>query len=300
MVMHKNVLRPLALMAALSSTYAVEAAAPVKQAQELQQILQAIKTENKGIPLNGEIQALGNKEHSFNQAELLEMCEIATKKMRGDDEIMASEHYAQLDAMLKTLVKQLKDYRVSGFGFAHHTSFNIFYGKENFDFSLVFKNATGETLAQKFNLKYSSFGWQNQVVYRFDAMFVVNSDLSSFDVRSPLELSTGFSGGWRLPFTGPTRELSAEQQRENFDRGMRFLGNPAGIVAPDFKDQHLTYPLAVLGVTVLPFKTAKGSLVIAHLGAGATGLSHCNGMLSANAFNAAVVTGGGTLTPKAS
>lgn len=292
----RNIMGALALIAGLSANYAVQAAASTNQTQELQRILQTIKNDN----ISSEIRALSNKDHVFSQAELLDICEIATKKLRGDDDIVASESYAQLDGMLKNLVTQLKDYKISGVGFAHHSSFNIFYGKENFDFGLVFKNTSGNVLTQNFNLKYSSFGWQAQFVYRFDTIFVVNSDLSSFDVRTPLEFNTGFSGGWRLPYTGPITNISAGKQEQAVAEFERFFGRALPRPEGGFQDKTLTYPLVVTGITVLPFKTAKGSLVIAHFGVGLTGFVRCEGMFSENAINLAIVPGGATLTPKAS
>lgn len=297
-MVNRNILATLAIITALSASYTLEASA-AKQAQELQQILQTIKNDNKGVPLNPEIQSLSSKDQAFNQAELLDMCEVATKKLRGDDDIIASESYAQLNGMIKNLITELKDYKVSGFGSARHSSFNILYGKENFDFGLVFKNKAGEVLTQNFNLKYSSFGWQAQFVYRFDTIFVVNSDFSSFHARNPLAFNTGFTGGWRLPYTGPKTEVSAAQQEENFANIEILLGNRMPRPEGGFHDKTYTYPLTAMGVTVLPFTTAQGSLVIAHFGVGLTGLNACERMFSPNSFNLAIVPSGATLTPKA-
>ncbi len=291
-----HILRSLALAALLSSTFAVQAANSTEQAAALKNIFKDMKALNTGAPL-GEATAQLNEKQTFTQEELLTICEVATKKLRGYDDVVESQSYEQLQATMKAMVTQLKDYKISGVGFAMHPSWSVFYGKQNFNADLVYKNSKGEAAAQTANIAYSSFGWQAELVWRFDAIFAVGTDLSRYSTRTPLELGTGFTAGYRLPFLCPQWETHPKSSTENIVRDLGLRVDPA-VIASLPETLQMYRSLGVVGVTVLPLKGAQGSLVIAHFGVGLTGmLSHST--TAPTAFNLALVMGGGTFTPQA-
>lgn len=281
-----HLVRVIVFTALASSCFALHADSAT-QTTQLKTIFKNIKALNKGAPLGETIAALQEKQ-TFTEEELLTLCEVATKKLRPYDDVVNSEQYDQLKAFTQTLIAQLQDYKVSGVGFAVHSSFNIGLGRQNFDADFIYKNTHGDVLAQVANIQYYTFGWQMEWVWRFDAIFAVNADLSRFNTRAPIEFTRGFTAGWRPPL-GPTW-----QQRMN---GPIFAGNTS-----------MRQPLSVIGVTVLPLKDMSGSLIIAHMGIGITGFAtrssiipNFNGVLaymSLNAFNLALVMKGGTFTPQ--
>lgn len=274
-------LRSLTLIAILCSGFALQADITpnqtAAQTAALKNIFKEIKTFNKGVPLR-EVTSTLNEQQTFTEEELLALCELAIKKLRPYDDVVESPGYAQLQAFTQTLVAQLKDYQISGVGFASHSSFNLIYGHQSFDADFVYKNSKGESCTSTANIKYSTFGFQQELVWRFDAIFAVKTDLSRYATRTPLEFNRGFTAGYRLPL-GPTWD-----HNHIFD--------------PQFP--HMRLPLSVIGVSVLPLKDSAGSLIIAHCGVGlASILPIENALLSPFAFNLALVMSGGTMTQQA-
>ncbi len=262
----------LVLAALLSIGFALQAASSTEQVDAVKKIFKDIKALKTGAPLV-ETTAQLNEKQSFTQEELLALCESATKKVRGYDEVVESQSYEQLQAIMKTMVTQLKDYKVSGVGFATHPSWSMFYGKQNFNANLMYKNSQGETTVQTANIAYTSFGWQSELVWRFDVIFAVGTDLSRYSTRTPLEFSTGFTAGYRLPFLCPKLEERVKENllaRPNYARGL----NPQEDMFIDNAPEVITtrWPLGVIGVTMLPFKSSPGALIIAHFGMGVTGI----------------------------
>lgn len=245
-----SALRTLALATLFVGNVTFLTADTTEQAAALHKIFQDIKTLNKGACLSSQI-AMLDAENNFTEEELLALCEAAKKQFCEFDDVVESKSYEQFQAITKTLVSQLKEYKISGAGFAVHPSWSFFYGPQNFNAALVFKNSKGEARSRIVNLKYESIGIQGDLAWRIDYIFAVGTDLSFFSTKTPLE----------------------------FDLGATCAAHLLPIFALAGSD---------LGVSILPFKNAKGSLVIVH---GGPGLHFPAGI--------AVITSGGTMTPQA-
>jgi hypothetical protein len=234
------------------------------QTQNLKKIFLNIKKSNTEPILNEEIQTLTEKS-TFTEEELLSLCNTAIKKLDTLNDNVANENYVQLETITKVLIQQLKDFKISGVGFAAHVSAGFFGSSQNFDVNFAFKNSLGDTFGKEFNLKYYSFGWQNELIYRFDTIFVINTDISRYEALNPIKLGKGFCAGWRLPY--------ASFQEDEVREGILYRK-----------------PSSVIGMTIIPI-TSQGCLVIAHFGLGFTGWSACQ-TYGSNAFNLALVSRG--------
>lgn len=264
-----------------------QAVTPAASTGDVLKILQKIKTDHKTGVLNDSIQLLKegvrpekteNQTPVFNEEELFILTEDAIKSLRRYDNITNTEEFTHLTAIFRSLTKQLKDYKISGVGFAHHADLALFYSRQNFNVPFIFKDANGTAHQRLFNLKYSSLGLQESISWRFDAIFAVDTDLSRYSTMAPLSFSTGLTASWHLPI-GPRFELNLHQM---------------GIAAPR---QHGRITPAVIGLTILPFQGELGSLVIAHLALGLNRGVMGEGLLPFDSFRGAIIFPKGSLTP---
>jgi hypothetical protein len=245
----------------------------------LKGILKDLKAANDDLPINRYIADLTHNT-DFTEEELIALCELAIKKTKPfADTLQTTPAYAQLSLFLQAIIGQLKDYKISGIGFALHPSFSLLYGTSNFNTNFVFKNPENELRNRQCNISYHSFGWQNECVLRFDVIFTVGTKLDAENTRTPLKFNAGFTGGWRLP------GITTNKYQINI---------PLPHFAADLNGNYNSYPFTVAGFTVLPFANTPGSLVIAHFGLGATGVCPLTDISDLHSFNAAVVFSGGT------
>lgn len=243
----------------------------------LRNILKKLKSSHADLPLNRQIADLGQGE-TFTGEELIALCEQVIKKIKPfGSEVTDSQTYLQLEAFLQIMIRELSEYKISGVGFSMHPSYALLYGVSDFETSLLFKNQAGEMYNEKFNIQYQSVGWQNEIIFRFDVIFAVNSTLNIENTRQPQIFGAGFTGGWRLPVMAA----------EFYERNMHEMA---------IRDRLRYYPFTVAGLTILPFANMQGSLLIAHFGIGATGILPLKKMTDLHSINAAVVWSGGTLT----
>jgi hypothetical protein len=247
--MNINTFRFMAFAATLCCASLAQGANPSVKAKPqapeitLQKILSDLFKANKEAPLQKQIVDL-RKGKNFTEEELLSISEQVLKSIKPYDDLGATPAYTQLKIFMQSLVKELKDYQVSGVGFADHSSASFFYGHEKFEARIVFKNNEGTPCIRLFTLDYTQLGIQAGIQYRTDIIFTVGADLTRHTTSKPLNFNTGF-----------------------------FIA--AGTFIPQ------------IGVTVLPFKDAPGSMVIVHVGLGLTFIS-----------NAGLVFNNGTMTPK--
>lgn len=244
---------------------------------ELANILKDLHAANPLLPVQQDIVDLKCND-TFTQEELLALSELALKKTTEFDELEETPAYAQLQVFMDNTVSQLKDYKVTGIGFAKHIAYTLYYGKQNFNTNLLLKNSTGEASTGTFNIDYSSIGWQWNCGYRLDAIFTIGADLNRHTTRTPLKFGVGFTGTWQTPIPSiPVNNRLRDLNIDNFA------------------------PIS-LGFTVLPFKNTAGYMVIAHMGISPVGFTCFNqraNPFSRYAFNAALVLSGGSFTSQA-
>lgn len=262
---------------------AAQAATPAATTTDVLKILQKIKSDHKTGVLNEPIRLLKegvrpekteNKTPVFNEEELFILTEDAIKSLRRYDNITSTEEFTQLSTLFRSLTKQLKDYKISGIGFAHHADLALFYSRQNFNVPLIFKDAKGTAHQRLFNLKYSSLGLQESISWRFDAIFAVDTDLSRYSTLAPLNFSTGVTASWKIPLGPRLRQL--------------------GMQGPVGRDR---FTPAVIGLTILPLQGESGSLVIAHLSLGLNLGVTGEGLLPFDSFRGAIIFPKGSLTP---
>lgn len=244
----------------------------------LANILKELHAANPLLPVQQDIADLKCND-TFTQEEVLALSELALKKTTEFDELEETPAYAQLQAFMDNTLSQLKDYKVTGVGFAKHTAYSLCYGKQNFNTNFLLKNSTGEVSARTFNIDYSSIGWQRTCGYRLDAIFTIGADLNRHTTNTPLKFGVGFTGAWQTPI--PSIPIN-----------QRFFN---GVI-------YYTYAPISLGFTVLPFKNTAGYMVIAHMGISPIGFTCFNQQadpFSPYAFNAALVLSGGSFTSQA-
>lgn len=254
----------------------------LKQTTELINILKELQSIKSDLPIKQNLADLKNAQGGFTQAELITISEEIIKKTKAFDQLQGSLAYEQLQSFLKKIVTNLVSYKVSGIAFAHHSSFSIFYGSHDFTADMIFKNNEGNIINSPVTIKYKTFGWQNELIYRFDAIFTVGADINQFNAKNPVFLSPGFTGGWRLPIPAAHRQFNV-----NAFNNMR--DGRLDIRAHDY------YPFSVVGLTILPLAGKPGSIVIVHFGVGLTGADGTDTPFSTNAFNAGLVLPGGSL-----
>lgn len=232
---------------------------------DILKILEKIKTNHATDVVNSPIELLKerelskeqkNKAHAFNEEELFLLTEEAIKSLGDHENIANSEEFNQLSTIFKGLTKQLKEYKISGVGFAHHADIALLYSKQNFNVPLTFKDDNGTIHQRLFNLTYSSFGTQESLSWRFDAIFAIDTDLSRYSTLKPLRFSTGGTVSWKLPIG--KRVASPFYQTQEL-----FRNRP-----PVRVYLHPYFTPAVIGITILPFEDGPGTLVIAHLSLG--------------------------------
>lgn len=180
------------------------AAAKVNQEDQIREVFNIVKKINQTAaeqPLSKEEKQLATSE--FTEEELLAVCTGITKKIRTSDELLETEHLDQLNAAIKRITAQLKDFQVSGVATESHFLWSFFYGPRHFALPFAFKNSTGEIKMQTLQFDYTTVGLQIDLSYVIDIAFVIG-DLSRFDTSTPLKLGTGVSVG--LPI-GPGASL---------------------------------------------------------------------------------------------
>ncbi len=279
--MNISLIHCIGLAAALCSTIAAQdkakpAATGLPTNLELANILKDLHAANPLLPVQQDIADLKCND-TFTQEELLALSELALKKTTEFDELEETPAYAQLQVFMDNTLSQLKDYKVTGVGFAKHTAYSLFYGKQNFNTNFLLKNSTGKVSTRTFNIDYSSIGLQSTCGYRLDAIFTIGADLNRHTTNTPLKFGVGFTGSWQTPIPSiPVNQL--------------------GFVHFE------TYAPISLGFTVLPFKNTAGYMVIAHMGISPVGFTCFNqraNPFSRYAFNAALVLSGGSFTSQA-
>jgi hypothetical protein len=220
-----------------------------KQISKLISIFNEIKKTEPYVSVDEHIKILTTDLDDLTEDNLFFICKDALKDLSSKTTTELSDCYMQLKAMYDEISTQLKDYKITGFGFSMHPSWAIGYGKQNFDVNLNFKNTDRKIFSQSFNIQYSTIGYQIEANVRFDVIFVLNSDISLFAAQFPIKFKTGFTIGLRLPV------------------GLLFPGTHRGEATDN--------PLSVVGCTILPFnkKGKTGIMLIAHIGVGFTGLS---------------------------
>jgi hypothetical protein len=163
------------------------------QVISLKKCLKALKELNPGLEIKREITQLAS-EDEFTLEELHAICNAIVKKVSEVDAVHGTPPFEELKTFLSSTVKELKDYKVSGIGFANHGEWAFLYGPQNFNTQLQFKNQKSQELFSKgFNLDYASIGIQARLAYRFDMIFVVGADLNRFNTRTAIDLGRGFT-----------------------------------------------------------------------------------------------------------
>lgn len=269
-------------------------AAASASAGDILEILEKIKTNHTTDVLNAPIELLKeaklsqegkNKTHAFNEEELFLLTEEAIKSLGVQKDISDSEEFNQLSIILRSLTKQLKEYKISGVGFAHHPDIALLYSKQNFKVPLMFKDDNGTMHERLFNLTYSSLGIQESLSWRFDAIFAIGTDISRYSTLTPLHFSTGLTISWKLPIGQrvPSPFYKNFQIREDRPPLRVYL--------------HPNLTPAVIGITILPFQDSPGALVIAHLSLGLNAPSFGDKPISFDMFRGGIVLPKGSLAP---
>ena len=195
--MNINIFRFIAFAATLCCSPLAQAAnhsakaRPQTQEIRLQRILKELFKANKEVPLQKQIVDLRNGT-DFTEEELLCISEQALKAIKPYDDLGATPAYTELKTFMQSLVKELKDYNISGVGFAVHSSASLVYGHEKFEANIIFKNTDGSPCSRAFTLDYEQLGIQAGLQYRFDMIFTVGADLTRYSTRAPLKFDTGF------------------------------------------------------------------------------------------------------------
>lgn len=195
--MNINIFRFITFAATLSCLALAQAtndsakARPQTPEMALQKILIKLFKANKEAPLQKQIVDLRNGDN-FTEEELLCISEEALKSIKPYDDLGATAAYTELKIFMQSLVKELKGYHVSGVGFAAHSSGAFFYGQEEFEANIIFKNSDGSACSRAFTLDYKQLGTQACLQYRFDIILTVGADLTRYSTRAPLKFDTGF------------------------------------------------------------------------------------------------------------
>ena len=195
--MNINIFRFIAFAATLCCSPLAQAAnhsakaTPQTPEIRLQRILKELFKANKEAPLQKQIVDLRSGDN-FTEEELLCISEQALKAIKPYDDLGATPAYTELKMFMQSLVKELKDYNISGVGFAAHSSGACFYGQEEFEANIIFKNSDGSACSRPFTLDYKLLGIQAGLQYRFDIIFTVGADLTRYSTRAPLKFDTGF------------------------------------------------------------------------------------------------------------
>lgn len=221
-----------------------------------------------------------NSGEFFSEEELLTVTEQNLKQLADYTNTHKTEGYGKLCELHKSLINELQKYNVSGFSVVSHSSANFIWGHEKFDVNFVFKNNNHEFYARKFELDYTTLGWQSEWVYRTDALFFIGENISRYKAKDPVEFKRGISWSLRIPLSPLNYQLEDNRYRMDF-------------------------PISQIGMTILPLKNFSTYLVIMHLGIGFTGFFPLPSLLDykslvydfALATNISMVTAGGKLKP---
>lgn len=257
-------------------------------ATTLQTILQDINT---NFPNSG-LKEIPAGLQDLREEEILKIAHNAIKGVSQlpNKDLLQSASYATLNNLHKSLKKRLSAYSPSLQNFASHVSTSFFKGGEKFKLDIKFTNDTGDEVVRPYELSYSSFGWQTELVYRVDSLFFVGNKTSLCQADETISFYPGFTCSYRIPFSFLSQTISPraeflKSRKFGFDLSKHIFNSihhhdeysepvirdvgyqydfETARQAALISDESFTrdYPLIEVGITILPSKGNQGTLVI--------------------------------------
>ncbi|MBM3886889.1 hypothetical protein FJ364_03065 [Candidatus Dependentiae bacterium] len=165
-----------------------------KQAILLHKILKTLQKTEPDMSLSKNLASIEKSEDGeLSEEELLKIAQSALKEVKKYDNLGDSPAYTQLQQFIKSTIKELKNYHITGLGFTSHSSFGLLYNSQDFPVTFSFKDAASTMCNKKFTIKYAEIGLQAELLYRFDALFTIGADLSRHDTLESLKFSPGLT-----------------------------------------------------------------------------------------------------------
>ncbi|QQR49443.1 hypothetical protein IPF37_01180 [bacterium] len=106
----------------------------------------------------------------------------------------------KLRSLQQSLITTLRDYKVTGYSFAVDPNFAFFIETQNPEFTVQYKDQTGNIKTRNYRAKINTIGLKLELSLKLDLIFFVNTDMNFFDSNKEIKFGNGIDANIAMLF----------------------------------------------------------------------------------------------------
>ncbi|MBY0353817.1 hypothetical protein K2W90_05635 [Candidatus Babeliales bacterium] len=109
-----------------------------------------------------------------------------------------SESAQELEKAQEVLLTKLRSYKVTGFSFCIDPNFAFFVETQNPEFTVQYKNQSGEIKMRNYQAKINTIGFKIEASIKLDLILFVNTDMNFYDSNKAIIIGNGIDANLSL------------------------------------------------------------------------------------------------------